>query len=116
MSSEALITLLASVVVWIFLAGAFYAWAKGKIEELTRIIGEMKDSFYRDINGLRADLEKEIKTARSDLYRDINGIGNKLRGDEDSAARRHQNISLAIVAAAPPSKKAEICGLLREDR
>jgi hypothetical protein len=115
-SSDAQIVLAVAVVGWIFSGGVFYAWTKAKIGELARILEEMKGAFYRDINGLRADLEKEIKTARTDLYRDINGIGNKLRQDEDSAARRHQNISLAIVAAAPPSKEAEICGLLREDR
>jgi hypothetical protein len=114
--SEALITAVAVVVGWIFLAGVFYAWAKAKIADHAQRLEELKAAFYRDINVLRADFEKELKSARVDLYRDINGIGNKLRQDEDAAARRHQNISLAIVAASPPSKEREICGLLREDR
>lgn len=102
--SDAQLTAIAAVVVWIFSAGAFYAWTRGRITELTRELEEAK-------TGAAA----ELKTAKQDLYRDLNGVGNRVRVNQDAAARRHQNISLAIVHAAPPNKEKELVELLKEN-
>ena len=102
--NDAQLTAIGAIVVWIFSAGAFYAWTRGRIAELTRELEEAKQ-------GAAA----ELKTAKQDLYRDINGIGGRLRQSEDIMRRRHQNISLAVVHAAPPNKEKEICELLKEN-
>jgi hypothetical protein len=88
MSTETQLTIAA----WIFLGGGFYAWTKSSI----------------------AGLKSDLKAARGELYRDINGIGAKVRQDEDAAARRYHNTSLAITLIAPVAREKEVCDFLRE--
>jgi hypothetical protein len=101
--TDAQITLGIAIAVWIFTAGGLLTWAKMSINQLE------KDAMFRT-----AELRAEIKLARSDLYRDLNGVGNRVRRQDDMNAQRYHNLSMAAMIAAPPSKEAEISGLLRE--
>lgn len=93
MSDDTKVTIAIAVIGWIFSAGGLVVWARMSITAL------------RD----------ELRKSRADLYRDLNGVGNRVRQNQDEAAKRHQNISLAIVHAAPPGKEREICELMKEN-
>lgn len=78
--------------VWIFTAGGLLTWARMSI----------------------AQLKAEIGKVRGELYKDVNGIGGAVRRNEDAAARRHHNVSLAIILIAPVAREKEVCEFLRE--
>ena len=101
--TDAQITLAIAVVVWIFTAGGLVTWARMSIAQL------QKDAMFRT-----AELRAELKTARVDLYRDLNGVGNRVRLNEDAAARRYHNLSMSLLIAAPTTKESEVSQLLKE--
>ena len=45
---------------------------------------------------------------------DVNAIGGKIKAAERDALRRHHNVSLVLMLAAPIEKEREICELLKE--
>jgi len=48
------------------------------------------------------------------LRKDVNAIGKKINDSERDALRRHHNVSLVLMLAAPAKKEHEICELLKE--
>jgi hypothetical protein len=55
-----------------------------------------------------------VKLSLKQVRTDINNIGRKVGDAEQNALRRHHNVSLVLMLAAPPSKEHEICELLKE--
>lgn len=49
------------------------------------------------------------------MRKDMNGIGKRLADTIRDGARRHHNVGLAVMAAAPEDTKTEIAALLREE-
>lgn len=78
-------------------------WARMSIEGVKKEATENK-----------AIAARELETLRVNLYRDINGVGAAGRRNEDDAARRYHNLSMALLIAAPQGKESEVSKLLRE--
>jgi len=90
--SDMTLHILLPIVGAIFSAGGFYVYVR---LSLTR---------------LKEDAAKEHAQIRGDL----NNMGRKLTDAEKAALRRHHNVSLVLMLAAPLKKEHEICELLKE--
>lgn len=97
------VTVLIAAITWIFAAGGVLMWARMSIEGVKKEATENKAVAARD-----------LETLRVNLYRDINGVGAAGRRNEDDAARRYHNLSMALLIAAPQGKESEVSKLLRE--
>lgn len=102
--TDAQLEVMVAVVGGIFTAGGILTWARMSIAALRK-----------EFESSKLAAEHDLKVARTELYRDVNGLGNRVRVNEDAAARRYHNISLAIIHAAPPNKETELCDLLHEN-
>ena len=61
-----------------------------------------------------ARLRAEAKGSHQQLLKDIDGVADFARITAKDVARRHLNMSLAILVAVPADKELEITALLKE--
>lgn len=101
--SDTQLQVVAAIIGGIFTSGGILMWARMSIAALRKQAVEDKAANAR-----------ELETMRVNLYRDINGVGAAGRRNEDDAARRYHNLSMALLIAAPQGKESEVSKLLRE--
>jgi hypothetical protein len=71
--------------------------------------------FYVYVRISLAHVEKKIDLNHSMLKADLAGVGYKVARNENSAARRYHNLSLAIMHSCPTDKENEVSHLMKEE-